>query len=70
MVTVILKTKILAARTRSFLEKANVQLMGVLKQDSLADLFWTMVLTGSFGMAISVIVISYTGNLLKELIYR
>ena len=70
MVTTILKIKLLAGRTRGFLEKANVTIIGMLRQDSLADLFWTMVLTGSFGMAFSVILVSYTSNLLKEFVSR
>jgi hypothetical protein len=45
-------------------------MLGLLREGSLTDLFWSMVVTGSFGMAIWVVAISCASNFVKEIIYR
>jgi hypothetical protein len=70
MSKVISQTRNIASRAAGLLEKLNVLVLGLLREGSLANLFWTLVLTGSVGMAIPVILLSYTSDLFKDLIYR
>jgi len=70
MITVISWIRIINMQATGLLEKVNVFVLGLLRESSFANLFWTLILTGSIGMAIPVIFLSYTSNFFKELIYR
>lgn len=70
MIKIILGIKNIAIRAAGLLEKVNVFVLGLLREGSLANLFWTLVLTGSVGMAIPVILLSYTSDFFKGLIYH
>jgi hypothetical protein len=70
MIMIISGIRNIAIRTAGLLEKVNVFALGLLREGSLGDLFWTLVLTGSVGMAIPVILLSYTSDFFKGLIYR
>jgi hypothetical protein len=70
MVTVISRIRNITNQATGLLETAYVFVLGQLRESSFANLFWTLVLTGSIGMAIPVIFLSYTSNFFKELISR
>jgi uncharacterized membrane protein len=70
MGTVISRVRNITAQATGLLETVNVFVLGQLRESSFANLFWTLVLTGSLGMAIPVIFLSYTSNFFKELISR
>jgi uncharacterized membrane protein len=70
MVTVISRIRNITDQATGLLETANVFVLGQLRESSFANLFWTLILTGSIGMAIPVIFLSYTSNFFKELISR
>jgi uncharacterized membrane protein len=70
MIKVISGITNIAVRAAGLLEKVNVFVLGMLREGSLANLFWTLVLTGSVGMAVPVILLSYTSGLFKHVLYR
>jgi uncharacterized membrane protein len=70
MITVISGMRNFTIQVTGLMDKINVLVLGLLRESSFANLFWTLVLTGSIGMAIPVIFLSYTSNFFKELISR
>ena len=70
MITIISWMRSFTFRVAGLADKIYVFMLGLLWDGSFANLFWTLILTGSIGMAIPVIFLSYTSNLFKELICR
>jgi uncharacterized membrane protein len=70
MIAVISGMRNFTIQVTGLMDKINVLVLGLLRESSFANLFWTLVLTGSIGMAIPVIFLSYTSNFFKELISR
>ena len=70
MITVISGMRNFTIQVTGLMDKINVLVLGLLRESSFANLFWILLLTGSIGIAIPVIFLSYTSNFIKELISR
>jgi hypothetical protein len=68
MIKVISGLKTISSRATGRLDTINISVMALLREASCGNLFWTMVLTGSIGMAVSVVFISYASHIAKAVI--
>jgi len=65
---VIAKLKTICSGVSGRIVKVNLSVLASLRDTACGNLFWTMVITGSIGVAVSVVFISYASHIAKAAI--
>jgi len=68
MIKVISGIKAISSGIIGRMDRINISVLALLRDASCGNLFWVMVLTGSIGMALSVVFISYASHIAKAVI--